>query len=67
MRAYAELEEQRELDRYNMPMRTQKDRGNVSRGKVLRSSRLPHVSFAATLEEVCRPSLDRHCFHRLLS
>jgi hypothetical protein len=52
MKALQELEEQRELDKHNMPMRSQKDRANPNRGKVARNSRLPHVLFASTLEQV---------------
>ena len=55
MKALQELEEQRELEKYNMPIRSHKDRANPNRGKVVRNSRLPHVLFASTLEQVGYP------------
>jgi hypothetical protein len=56
MKATQELEEQRELERYNMPVRSQKDRTNSNRSKVIRKSRLPHVLFASSLEQVSSSS-----------
>lgn len=51
-KALQELEESREFERYSRPIRTQKDRISAKRGKIARNSRLPHVLFASTLEDV---------------